>query len=83
MACVWKMPTVSMWCCKSDRLDSEKTDVLTIRMNVDSLDEAWKMLENRGFKVHADVVSDATSKSVAMFAPSGFSIILMEHIKKA
>ena len=76
------MPTVSMWCCKSDRLDSEKTDVLTIRMNVNSLDEAREMLENRGFKPGSDVVCDATSRSVAMFAPSGYSISLVEHIKK-
>ena len=67
---------------RSGRVDSSSPDFLTIRMNVDSLDEARGMLENRGFKAVSDVVCDATSRSVAMFAPSGFSISLVEHIKK-
>ncbi|MBQ7487133.1 MAG: hypothetical protein IJT77_06545 [Clostridia bacterium] len=67
---------------QSALLKSDKPDMMTIRMNVDSLDEAREMLESRGFKAPAEMVRDASSRAIAMFSPSGFSITLMEHIKK-
>ena len=62
--------------------DRTKQDRITIRMNVDNLDEAREMLEKRGFKPETGViVNDASSRSIGMDSPSGFSISLVEHIK--
>lgn len=59
-----------------------KQDIVSIRMNVDDFEEARKMLEDRGFKpVSEEVVTDASSKSIGLFSPSGFLISLVEHIK--
>ncbi|MBQ9009570.1 MAG: hypothetical protein IJ088_09600 [Clostridia bacterium] len=67
----------------SDRIDSTKPDLLTIRMNVDNFDEAREMLESHGLKSETgEMVTDASSKSMGMRAPSGFRISLVEHIKK-
>ena len=59
-----------------------KQDMVTIRMNVDNFDEARTMLESHGFTSPNEVVTDASSKSIGMFSPSGFMISLVEHIKK-
>jgi adenylate cyclase class IV len=65
------------------RSDKIKQDMVTIRMNVDDFDEAREMLEERGFKSYTgEVVEDASSKSIGLFSPSGFSIGLVQHIKK-
>ena len=57
-------------------------DITTIRMNVDDFDEAREMLESHGFTPSpAGIITDASSKSIGMFSPSGFSISLVHHIK--
>ena len=59
-------------------------DVATIRMNVDDFDEAYQLLLSKGFRnYYGDrIVETRTSKSALMIAPSGFSINLIQHIRK-
>lgn len=59
-------------------------DMVAIRMNVDNFGEAYKILEEHGFKnYYEDRTADTrTSKSAVMIAPSGFAINLVEHIKQ-
>ena len=59
-------------------------DITTIRMNIRDFDEAYKMLEDRGFRnAQGEKVTDTgSSKSTMMVAPSGFSISITEHIRK-
>ena len=62
--------------------DRTKQDMVTIRMNVDDFDEARKLLEEHGLKSPTGkTVEDSSSKSIGMYAPSGFSISLVQHIK--
>lgn len=62
--------------------DRTKQDMVTIRMNVDNFDEAREMLESRGFKSNTgQTVEDSSSKSIGMYAPSGFQVSLVQHIK--
>ena len=58
-------------------------DITTIRMNVDDFDEAYKMLEDKGFKnAQGDKVTDTgSSRSTMMVSPSGYSISISKHIK--
>lgn len=63
--------------------DKVKQDMVSIRMNVDDFDEALAMLEKHGFKSFSEQpVEDASSKSIGVYAPSGFQIGLVQHIKK-
>ena len=64
----------------SDRVPK---DLTTIRMNVDDFDEAYKMLEEKGFKnAQGERITDTgSSKATLMVSPSGFSINVNEHIK--
>ena len=59
-------------------------DIATIRMNVRDFDEAYKMLEEKGFKnAQGDRITDTgSSKAAMMVSPSGFSISIAEHIRK-
>ena len=59
-------------------------NITTIRMNVRDFDEAYQMLEERGFRnAQGDKITDTgSSKSTMMVSPSGFSITLDEHIRK-
>ena len=59
-------------------------DITTIRMNVRDFDEAYRMLEEKGFKnAQGEHVTDTgSSKSTMMVSPSGFSISIIEHIRK-
>ena len=56
----------------------------SIRMNVDDFDEAYEMFISRGFKnIYGDhAIETKTSRSALLIAPSGFSINLIQHIKK-
>lgn len=68
-----------------DIVESGKTkqDMITIRMNVDNFDDAQELLVRHGFKPSpTGIVTDSSSKSIGMYAPSGFSFSLVEHIKK-
>ena len=59
-------------------------DITTIRMNVRDFDEAYKMLEEKGFKnAQGDrITHTGSSESTMMVSPSGFSISITEHIHK-
>ena len=59
-------------------------DVATIRMNVDDFDAAYELLTAHGFKnYYGDrTVAAKTSRSALMIAPSGFSINLIQHLRK-
>jgi hypothetical protein len=58
-------------------------DVTVIRMNVDDFDKAFEMLTARGFKnYYGDkTVERDSSKSTLLISPSGFAIMLVEHLK--
>ena len=58
--------------------------ITSIRMNVRDFDEAYRMLEEKGFKnAQGDKITDTgSSKSTMMVSPSGFSISVIEHIRK-
>ncbi len=57
-------------------------DMTSIRMNVRDFDEAFHMLEEKGFKnAQGDMITHTpTSKATTMVAPSGFSLSIAEHI---
>ena len=58
-------------------------DITAIRMNVRDFDEAYKMLEEKGFKnAQGDRITN-TGSSIAtmMISPSGFAINVGEHIR--
>ncbi len=59
-------------------------DITTIRMNIDDFDEAYNMLEGKGFKnSQGDKVTETgSSRSTMMVSPSGYSISISKHIKK-
>ena len=58
-------------------------DITTIRMNIRDFDEAYRMLEEKGFKnAQGDKITNTgSSKSTMMVSPSGFSISIAEHIR--
>ena len=62
---------------------SHPVNLTTIRMNVRDFDEAYKMLQERGFKnAQGDKITiTPSSKSAMMVSPSGFSITIDEHIR--
>ena len=66
---------------QSDRLPQ---DMITIQMNVRDFDEAYALLESKGFKnAQGDKITEtSSSKSTMMVSPSGFSITVTEHIRK-
>jgi hypothetical protein len=57
-------------------------DMMSIRMNVDSFDEAYELLTAKGFKsTEAEARNTGSSRSAMMISPSGFTITVAEHIK--
>ena len=58
-------------------------DPMAIRMNVRDFDEAYEFLTSRGFTnvQGSDVTKTGSSRVTPMVSPSGFTIILIEHIK--
>lgn len=59
-------------------------DMTFIRMNVDNFEEAYNILIDHGFRnTRGDKTLDTQSaKAATMVSPSGFTIALVEHIKK-
>lgn len=59
-------------------------DLVSIRMNVDNFEEAYELLTANGFKnFYGDKQAvTPSSKSAIMISPSGFTINLVQHIKK-
>ena len=58
-------------------------DIATIRMNIRDFDEAYQMLEEKGFKNSQGekITNTGSSKSTMMVSPTGFSISITEHIR--
>jgi len=58
-------------------------DMTIIRMNVDDFDEAYDMLEKKGFTHPGGkrAVETESNKSALMTSPSGFAFDLCQHIK--
>ena len=63
---------------------SMSQDRTIIRMNVDNFDEAYDMLEKKGFTHPGgrQAVETASNKSTMMTSPSGFAFDLCQHIKE-
>ena len=59
-------------------------DITAIRVNVDNFDEGYRFLTEHGFKSPSGkpVTETDHSKGVLMTSPSGFGIVLCQHIKK-
>ena len=59
-------------------------DMTFIRMNVDNFEEAYNILIDHGFRnTRGDKTLDTQSaKATTMVSPSGFTIALVEHMKK-
>ena len=67
------------------RVESLPKDMTTMRMNVSDYEEAYEFLKARGFKNargEDHTVESKSARSCLMFAPSGFSIQLTQHVKK-
>ena len=66
---------------QSERLPQ---DMVTIQMNVRDFDEAYALLESKGFKnAQGDKITETgSSKDTLMISPTGFAISLSEHIRK-
>lgn len=64
--------------------DAVPQDITSIRMNVRDFDEAYEYLISKGFRnAQGDKVTDTgSSKATMMVSPSGYSINLVEHIRK-
>ncbi len=62
-----------------------EADRTVIRMNVDNYEEAYELLQSKGF-VNAygtDKTTDTgSSKAALMISPTGFAISLAQHIKQ-
>ena len=59
-------------------------DITSIRMNVRDFEEAYKLLEEKGFKNAQGEKITNTGSSIAtmMVSPSGFAINVGEHIRE-
>jgi hypothetical protein len=59
-------------------------DMTIIRMNVDNFDEAYDLLESKGFTHPGGrkAVETASNKSAMLTSPSGFAFDLCQHIKE-
>lgn len=65
--------------------DQMPRDLTSIRMNVNSFQEAYDLLTAHGFKSNrtdGTISQDKTAKGIGMVSPSGFMIAVAEHIKK-
>ena len=83
-----EISNVSMKDANGFRVDVTKgatvpTDLTAIRMNVDDFSEAYELLVKHGFKNAQGYRLTQTSSSTdtLMVSPSGFGIVLSQHIK--
>ena len=58
-------------------------DITAIRINVDDFSEAYDYLTERGFKTMNGKPATETdsSKGIFLISPSGFCVVLVQHIK--
>ncbi|WP_295151608.1 hypothetical protein [uncultured Ruminococcus sp.] len=64
-------------------VDRLPQDMTSIRMNVDSFEEAEQLLTAKGFtNIQGDKVGESPSaRGTAFVSPTGFSIVVSQHIK--
>jgi predicted enzyme related to lactoylglutathione lyase len=84
MATSTRMKNADGFCVDVADVETVPQDFAMIRMNVDDFDEAYELLTARGFTIvqGGKVTDSGSSKSAMMVSPSGFSIVIAEHIKK-
>jgi hypothetical protein len=65
-------------------VDRIPQDMTSIRMNVDSFEEAEQFFTSNGFKnIQGEKVGESPSaRGTAFVAPTGFGIVVSQHIKK-
>lgn len=64
-------------------VDRLPQDMTSIRMNVDSFEDAEQLLTAKGFtNIQGDKVGESPSaRGTAFVSPTGFSIVVSQHIK--
>ena len=67
----------------SNTTAARERDLTCIRMNVDNFDEAYDFLTSHGFNngQGGTVTDTGSAKTCMLYAPSGFAINLIQHIK--
>ena len=68
-----------------NKSDNFPHDITLIRINVDNFDECYQMLKERGFKnVRGEdhTIDMPYFKGAHLISPSGFNVMIMQHIKK-
>jgi hypothetical protein len=68
-----------------NKSDKFPRDVSLLRINVDNLDEYYQLFMDKGFKnVMGDgfIIEEPYFRGAHLVSPSGFGIMLMQHIKK-
>ena len=63
-------------------VDRLPQDMTSIRMNVDSFEDAEQLLTAKGFtNIQGDKVGAPSARGTAFVSPTGFSIVVSQHIK--
>jgi hypothetical protein len=62
----------------------QANDTVTIRMNVDDFNEAYRLLTEHGFvnEFEGRIAETGSSRNAVMSSPSGLKITLIQHIRK-
>ena len=78
-----RMKDSNGFCVDISQVDSIPRDMTAMRMNVDSIDEAYALLTSRGFKLApgTEEVNPKNARAMLLVSPSGFAIEIVEHIK--
>ena len=68
----------------AEDIENIPNDRMLIRMNVDDFEEAYDIFIKHGFKnTRGDgTINTKTSKAATMVSPSGFSVVIVKHIRK-
>jgi hypothetical protein len=64
--------------------DTMPQDMTGIAINVDNFQEAYDFFTGKGFidPRGGDVTNTSSSKATMLLAPSGFAVVIAEHLKK-
>ena len=80
-----RMKDANGFCVDVTSTDHFPQDKALIRMNVDDFEEGYQFLLDHGFQnaLGEDVIEAEHFRGAHMVSPSGFEIMLMQHIRKA